>query len=123
MREIKFRVWNRDRKMFIINGMTPKQIQDDAIQSLELPLLTSEDCAWQQYTGFKDKNGIEIYDGDLIYLKNSFMYPKMISEIIWDNGWFADNKKLLVRWCISVNFTSSVKIVGNIFEGVVNDCI
>lgn len=116
MREIKFRVWNKDRKMFIINGMTPKQIQDDATESLELPLLTSEDCVWQQYTGFKDKNGNDIYEGDLIRALKSYMYPKVIAEIAWDNGWYADNKKLLVHWRMSVGFTSSVEIVGNIFK-------
>ena len=50
MREIKFRVWNNNRKMFIIDGMTPKEIQDDATQSMELPTMTSENCIWQQYT-------------------------------------------------------------------------
>ena len=29
MREIKFRVWNKNRNMFIIDGMTPKEIQDE----------------------------------------------------------------------------------------------
>jgi hypothetical protein len=39
-REIKFRVWNKNRNMFIIDGMTPKEIQDDATQSTELPMMS-----------------------------------------------------------------------------------
>lgn len=70
----------------------------------------------QQYTGFKDKNGNDIYEGDLIRALKSYMYPKVIAEIAWDNGWYADNKKLLVHWRMSIGFTSSVEIVGNIFK-------
>ena len=66
MRKIKFRVWNKNRNMFIIDGMTPKEIQDDATQSMELPIMTSEDCVWQQYTGLKDEKGVEIYEGDIV---------------------------------------------------------
>jgi hypothetical protein len=47
-REIKFRVWNKNRNMFIIDGMTPKEIQDDATQSTELPMMKT---AWRFMRG------------------------------------------------------------------------
>lgn len=84
MRNIKFRVWNKNRKMFIIDGMTPKEIQDDAMQSAELPMMTDEDCVWQQYTGLKDKNDQEIYEGDIVrvtYERGDIVETSYIGEV------------------------------------------
>jgi uncharacterized phage protein (TIGR01671 family) len=68
MREFKFRAWSKARKMFIIDGMNIEEIQQDASKSLELPLIISqEECIWQQYTGLKDRDDKEIYEGDIVY--------------------------------------------------------
>jgi len=57
MREIKFRAWNDETK-----GMIP-DVQDElligAISSIPGLYL-------MQYTGLQDKNGVEIYEGDIV---------------------------------------------------------
>jgi len=62
MREIKFRAWDRNNKYMAYQG-TPD------IETLESFIFHFGDCILMQYTGLKDKNGVEIYEGDVLQYK------------------------------------------------------
>ena len=114
MKEIKFRVWNKMRGIFIIDGMNPKEIQDDATQSMELPLMTSEDCVWQQYTGLKDKNGVDIYEGDIF---NDSDWWVGQATVKFNNGIFGFSDEDNDRH-VPLFECKRIEVIGNIFEGV-----
>ncbi len=77
-REIKFRAWdNENNRMFPDCFELTKTGFKEWVQLRQ----ASEDLEWMQYTCLKDKNGKEIYEGDIVRSKS--LKDEDVSEIKW----------------------------------------
>ena len=85
-RKIKFRVWDKLEGRFI-NSSTPNQGHYIITLNGEFHNLQNgsggNDYVIQQYTGLKDKNDVEIYEGDILERIDDGSWCKIV--ICWDN--------------------------------------
>lgn len=70
-REIKFRCYNK--KLKSMGSAFPFQIIIESFYSRELNPHDQKDCIMMQYTGLKDKNGVEIYESDVLQASESII--------------------------------------------------
>ena len=124
MREIKFRAWDKEnnRMVNIPVGVYPndpestRQPPDHSISSDGIIVSTeSNTMVLMQYTGLKDKNDKEIYEGDIVRIKIHPSHPKLFEVYFFEGAYCIRETNNLVG--LLGNWRKgSTEILGNIYE-------
>lgn len=141
-REIKFRIWDNKYKYMnykVLVGIygdwekvkddknytaCAMWIEPDKVDYKCEPHWTHfepyhKDIHLMQYTGLKDKNGVEVYEGDKVMFDREWTKPNEIGVITWNK----DTASFQIKGHIpssSMKHLDRMKVIGNIYENEVD---
>jgi uncharacterized phage protein (TIGR01671 family) len=133
MREIKFRAWDKNKKIMSpvwgIGWKGWQGIEESEINYVELEDngvydVSEIECVLMQFTGMLDKNGKEIYDGDILkvyfHYDGDYFTKEQLCAVVFEEAEFYGkpfkNKGIQNSFYEALNQKEIIEIIGNIHE-------
>lgn len=127
MREIKFRVWDKENNQFFrptyeayrgeledititLNGTL--MLRDMNRNAVDQSLFPDRFEPIQQYTGLKDKNGKEIYEGDVYHMGD----PNITYTVVWSDTGLKGKQNGSSSFAGLSSWQERIEVVGNIYD-------
>lgn len=131
-RELKFRAWDKERKL--LREVCSIEFDDTGRKELvkywdhasleaakikaKIATVWKENVELMQYTGLKDKNGVEIYEGDIVRDEVGiavvyFIAPGFVAVDKDNNQWWVGAGK---SYPLGHNHLVSTEVIGSIHE-------
>jgi len=123
MREIKFRIWDNESNSYIpntgnpnifpFNGKVGMTCNGSSTGHINTSDWIQEEYTLEQFTGLKDKNGKEIYEGDKV--KTTYGFTGIV---VWNElsaSFLLDNTDTMGLHSI-IGMEDDFEVIGNIHE-------
>lgn len=117
MKEVKFRLWDNQSKIMRYNAMAGNYPDTVPMywkeEDKEWYHIEYEHCEIMQYIGFKDRDGKEIYEGDIIEFRHNNGHMTK-DYVMFENGRFTTGLGYNIHYFVMRR--DGVKVIGNVYQ-------